>query len=349
MSRHALVTGAAGFIGSHLVDRLLAEGWQVTAVDSFDDFYDRELKRRNVALHLASPLYRLVEIDIRDEAAMASQLSGHYDVIVHLAARAGVRPSIQSPLLYQDVNVRGTANMLEFARARGIRQFVFGSSSSVYGINPNTPWRESDTVLLPISPYASTKVSSELHGHVYSRLFGIRFIGLRFFTVFGPRQRPDLAIRHFFERMQNGDTVPMHGDGTARRDFTYVADIVSGIRAAMDYSGSQYELINLASGGSVSLIELIHLVAGLVGAPARLQRLPNQPGDVPQTWGSIEKAGALLGYRPRTSLYQGLCAFAEWMGDGAPRPVTAPAGVAAMLGGVPGRAIATATLETSAR
>ena len=318
MPRSALVTGAAGFIGSHLVDRLLADGWKVTAVDNFDDFYDPELKRRNIAMHLGSPGYRLVQVDIRDAAALETRLTDNYDVIVHLAARAGVRPSIQHPLLYQDVNVGGTTNMLEFARSRGIRQFVFGSSSSVYGINPNTPWRESDTVLLPISPYASTKVSSELQGHAYSQLFGIRFIALRFFTVFGPRQRPDLAIRHFYQKMRMGEAVPMHGDGTARRDFTFVGDIVSGIHAAMEYSGTPYEVINLGSGGSVSLMELIHLLAQVSGTRARLDRLPAQPGDVPRTWSCIEKARTLLGYNPRTSLYDGLQAFAAWMNRSAP-------------------------------
>jgi UDP-glucuronate 4-epimerase len=348
MPRNALVTGAAGFIGSHLVDRLLAEGWHVTAVDNFDDFYARDVKRRNIAPHLECPGYRLVELDIRDEIALATRLTGSYDVIVHLAARAGVRPSIQSPLLYQDVNVRGTANMLEFARDRGIKQFVFASSSSVYGVNPNTPWLESDTVLLPISPYASTKVSSELHGHVYSQLFGIRFIALRFFTVYGPRQRPDLAIHHFLRRMYNGDAVPMHGDGTARRDFTYVADIISGIRSAMDYTASEYEVINLGNGRPVSVIELIHLLAEVAGAPARVQRLPTQPGDVPQTWASIEKASALLGYHPRTSLFDGLRSFADWMLDGSRSHVVAPRNVPTMAGGLQGRAVPVGVLEATA-
>ena len=334
MPRSALVTGAAGFIGSHLVDRLLADGWTVTAVDNFDDFYDPELKRRNVAMHLGAPRYRLVQADIRDAVALDTGLKDEYDVIVHLAARAGVRPSITHPVLYQDVNVGGTTNMLEFARARGIRQFVFGSSSSVYGINPNTPWRESDTVLMPISPYASTKVSSELQGHAYSHLFGIRFIGLRFFTVFGPRQRPDLAIRHFYQKMLMGEAVPMHGDGTARRDFTFVADIVSGIRAAMDYTGSPYEVINLGSGGSISLIELIHLLADVCGSRVRLQRLPAQAGDVPRTWASIEKARALLGYGPSTSLHEGLRAFADWMVRSAPSTGAIVPGVAPARAGV---------------
>ncbi|HET9455122.1 MAG TPA: NAD-dependent epimerase/dehydratase family protein, partial [Gemmatimonadaceae bacterium] len=190
--QHALVTGGAGFVGSHVVDHLLDKGFRVTVVDNFDAFYDVEDKRRNVAGHLSSPAYRLVEADIRDEQVIDAQLRDRYDVVVHLAARAGVRPSIEQPLLYQDVNVRGTQVLLEFARRRGIGQFVFASSSSVYGMAPRVPWHEEDAVLLPISPYASTKVSGELLGHVYSKLFGIRFLSLRFFTVYGPRQRPDL-------------------------------------------------------------------------------------------------------------------------------------------------------------
>ena len=199
--RHALVTGGAGFIGSHLVDRLLGEGWRVTVIDNFDPFYDPAIKERNVAEHLKNERYTLYRLDIRDLSGLRQALTDEYDVIVHLAAKAGVRPSIQDPVTYQEVNVTGTQNMLEFARERGISQFVFASSSSVYGVNPNVPWREDDHVLLPISPYASTKVSGELLGHVYSHLYGIRFIALRFFTVYGPRQRPDLAIHKFARLM----------------------------------------------------------------------------------------------------------------------------------------------------
>src|SRR5687768_7476766 len=321
---HALVTGGAGFIGSHLVDSLLADGWRVTVFDNFDPFYDPAIKERNVGSHLQHAAYTLVRGDLRDRQSVARLSTASYDVIVHLAARAGVRPSIEDPVGYQEVNVGGTQLLLELARTLDVRQFVFASSSSVYGMNPRVPWREDDYVLQPISPYASTKVSGELLGHVYSHLFGMRFIALRFFTVFGPRQRPDLAIRHFLEQIRAGRDVPMHGDGTSTRDFTYVADIVEGIRSAMDYDGSLYEVINLGSGHPVTLIELIHLVAQVAGQPARLRRYPNQPGDVPQTWASIEKARALLAYRPRTSLPDGLVRFAEWMSETSPLPIVVP-------------------------
>ena len=221
-------------MGSHLVDRLLAEGWRVTAVDNFDTFYPRALKEHNIASHLRHTGYHLFEVDIRDLDAMRDRLRGNYSVVVHLAARGGARPSILDPLGYQDVNVKGTQNLLELAREWKIPQFVFASSGSVYGVNPNVPWSEADHGLQPISPYASTKVSGELLGHVYSHLYDIRFVGLRFFTVYGPRQRPDLAIHKFARRMLEGQTIPVFGDGSTRRDYTYIADIVSGLRNAME-------------------------------------------------------------------------------------------------------------------
>ena len=313
MTKSALVTGGAGFIGSHLVDRLLAEGWAVEVVDSFDDFYDVAEKRRNVAPHLDHRGYRLVECDLRDEPGLAASLRGGYDVVVHLAARAGVRPSIEQPLLYQDVNVRGTHALLELCRTWGVPHFVFASSSSVYGVNPDVPWREDDSVLMPISPYASTKVSGELLGHVYSRLFGIGFIALRFFTVYGPRQRPDLAIRKFAERMLRGEPIPFFGNGDSRRDYTYVDDTVSGILAAMSYRATPYEIVNLGNSRAVSLRLLVRAIEEVLGVPASLQHLPDQPGDVPQTWASTAKAGRILGYAPRTPLADGLARFAEWL------------------------------------
>jgi UDP-glucuronate 4-epimerase len=309
----ALVTGAAGFIGSHLVDRLLRDDWQVTGVDNFDDFYAATLKRGNVAEHLDHPSYSLVEVDIRDPDAMLARLTRRYDVIVHLAAKAGVRPSIADPILYQDVNVRGTQNMLEFARARRIPQFVFASSSSVYGVNPNVPWREDDHVLQPISPYASTKVSGELMGHVYSRLYGIRFVALRFFTAYGPRQRPDLAIRKFTQLILNGERIPFYGDGSSRRDYTYIDDIVDGIVAAMRYTATPYEVVNLGNSEAVTLGELVREIEDVLGVAASLTHLPNQPGDVPQTWADVAKARSLLGYEPKTPLRTGLERFASWL------------------------------------
>ncbi len=313
MAQSVLVTGAAGFIGSHLVDRLLRDGYEVTGVDNFDDFYAAGLKRANVAEHLHHSAYSFVETDIRDPDAMATRLIRRYDVIVHLAAKAGVRPSIANPILYQDVNVRGTQNLLEFARTRQIPQFVFASSSSVYGVNPNVPWREDDHVLQPISPYASTKVSGELLGHVYSHLYGIRFVALRFFTVYGPRQRPDLAIRKFAQLMLNGERIPFYGDGSSRRDYTYIDDIVDGIVAGMRYTSTPYEVINLGNNHAVTLGELVRTMEDVLGVPASLALLPDQPGDVPQTWASVAKARDLLGYQPKTPLSVGLERFASWL------------------------------------
>lgn len=311
--RHALVTGGAGFIGSHLVDRLLGEGWRVTVIDNFDPFYDPAIKERNVAEHLKNERYTLYRLDIRDLSGLRQALTDEYDVIVHLAAKAGVRPSIQDPVTYQEVNVTGTQNMLEFARERGISQFVFASSSSVYGVNPNVPWREDDHVLLPISPYASTKVSGELLGHVYSHLYGIRFIALRFFTVYGPRQRPDLAIHKFARLMLEGKPIPFYGDGTSRRDYTYIDDVIEGVRAAMDYTATRYEVVNLGNNSTVSLQELVQQLEDVLGVEAKLQRLPEQPGDVPQTWADIGKAERLFGYRPTTTLVEGLEQFSSWL------------------------------------
>jgi len=310
--KHVLVTGAAGFIGSHLVDALLAAGWRVTGVDSFDPFYAPGIKERNVAPHLRHPHYALARTDIRDAAALDA-LATRYDAIVHLAARAGVRPSIADPLAYQQVNVAGTQNILELARRSGTSHVVFASSSSVYGVNPNTPWSERDYVLQPISPYASTKVSGELLGHVYSHLYGIRFIALRFFTVYGPRQRPDLAIHGFARRMLAGTPIPVFGDGTTRRDYTYIADIVAGVQAALDYDRSRYEVINLGNDRTVTLSEMIAQLERALGVTARIDRQPEQPGDVPQTWASIDKATSLLGYRPETPFAAGVDRFCAWL------------------------------------
>jgi UDP-glucuronate 4-epimerase len=310
---NALVTGGAGFIGSHLVDALLADGWTVTVLDSFDPFYPASIKERNVASHLGHPRYTLVRGDIRDLESLKRSLPGGWDVIVHLAARAGVRPSLEDPFGYYATNVGGTQNLLDLARERGVRQFVFASSSSVYGISPDVPWREDAQVLLPISPYASTKVSGELMGHVYSHLYGIRFIGLRFFTVYGPRQRPDLAIHSFASRMREGRSIPLYGDGSTRRDYTYVDDVVAGIMGALVYDRSSFEVINLGNDRTVTLSEMVSQLERVLRVAARIERCPEQPGDVPQTWASIDKARALLGYNPSTSFEAGLERFAGWL------------------------------------
>ena len=311
--RHALVTGGAGFIGSHLVDDLLSRDWRVTVIDNFDSFYARAEKESNLARHRGDERLRVLEADLRDEPAMRAAFDRSFDVVVHLAAKAGIRPSIAHPLEYQDVNVRGTHALLELCREHAVRQFVFASSSSVYGVNPRVPWREDDHVLLPISPYASTKVSGELLGHVYASLYGLRFVALRFFTVYGPRQRPDLAIRKFSELMLAGKPIPVFGAGQTRRDYTYVSDIVDGIRAAMSYDATSYEVINLGDHCAVTLSELIAGLERALGVRAHINRLPEQPGDVPQTYADIAKARALLGYAPTTTLETGLAHVASWL------------------------------------
>lgn len=308
----ALVTGAAGFIGSHLCQSLLRDGWAVTGLDNFDPFYDRSLKEANLAA-VKAPAFTLVETDIRRPDEWPTEVQRRYDVIVHLAARAGVRPSIEDPAGYQETNVIGTQNLLELARSYGTSQFVFASSSSVYGVNPRVPWSEEDYVLQPISPYASTKVSGELLGHVYAELFGLRFIALRFFTVYGPRQRPDLAIHKFARMMIDGKPIPFFGDGTTRRDYTFISDIVSGIRSAMEYQGTRYEVINLGNNRTISLREMVQGLEEALGTRAVLDHFPSQAGDVPQTWASVEKADRLLGYTPSTSFQEGLSKFVEWL------------------------------------
>jgi UDP-glucuronate 4-epimerase len=310
--KHALVTGGAGFIASHLVDSLLADGWRVTVFDNFDRFYDPAIKEANVRAHAANTAYTLVRGDLRDAAAVDSLGGTPYDVVVHLAARAGVRPSIEDPVGYQDVNVTGTQLLLELARRIGTQQFVFASSSSVYGVNPRVPWREDDHVLQPISPYASTKVSGELLGHVYSHLYGMRFIALRFFTVYGPRQRPDLAIHKFAKLMLAGKPIPVFGDGTTSRDYTFIDDVIQGVRAAMAYTATPYEVINLGNTRTVQLTEMIAGLERALGTTAKIERHPEQPGDVPQTWANIDKARALLGYKPATSYDAGVERFVEW-------------------------------------
>jgi len=309
---HILVTGGAGFIGSHVVDSLLANGDAVTVLDNFDPFYDRRIKERNIAAHRTHLRWRLIEADVRDADALGRLPAGSFDAIVHLAALGGVRRSIETPLTYQDVNLRGTHNVLEAARRLKVPHLVFASSSSVYGVNPRVPWHEDDSVLKPISPYASTKVSGELLGHVYSHLYGIRFLALRVFTVYGPRQRPDLAIHKFANLIADGRPVPVYGDGSTRRDYTYVGDLVTGIEGALRYDRSPYEVINLGNNATVTLLEMIRALEGALGMRATIDWQPEQPGDVPQTWASVAKAHDLLGYEPRTTFTEGVRRFAEW-------------------------------------
>jgi UDP-glucuronate 4-epimerase len=312
--KNILITGGAGFIGSHLVDRLLAEGgWRITVVDDFNDFYDPAIKRENVRARLANPDYDLVEADIRNQAALEQAFAGSgFDCIVHLAARAGVRPSLKEPRLYVETNINGTLNLLELARTRGVKQFVFGSSSSVYGMNAKVPFSEDDPIFNPISPYAATKAAGELICHSYAHLYDLRIVCLRFFTVYGARQRPDLAIHKFAKLISAGKPIPVFGDGTTRRDYTYIDDIIAGVRAAMEYDQSNYEVINLGESRTVELRELISLLEQALGRKAKIDRQPLQPGDVPQTFADISKARALLGYDPQTQIEKGILSFVEW-------------------------------------
>jgi UDP-glucuronate 4-epimerase len=312
--RSILITGGAGFIGSHLVDHLLAEGeWQVSVVDDFNDFYDPAIKRANVKRHEQSDNFQLFEADIRSQAALKKIFDENsFACIVHLAARAGVRPSLDQPLLYAETNINGTMNLLELARAQGIKQFIFGSSSSVYGINAKVPFSEDDPIRQPISPYAATKAAGELLCHTYTHLYGIRSVCLRFFTVYGPRQRPDLAIHKFARLISAGKHIPVFGDGTTQRDYTFIDDIIAGVRAAIDYAGSDYEVINLGESRTVELRELIALLEKDLEAKAKIDRQPLQPGDVPQTYADITKARRLLGYNPQTQIEEGIHRFVEW-------------------------------------
>jgi UDP-glucuronate 4-epimerase len=312
--KNLLITGGAGFIGSHLVDRLLLTNeWQITVVDDFNDFYDPDIKRQNIRFHLANPLYRLATADIRDRAALDGIFAQQqFDCIVHLAARAGVRPSLSQPQLYAETNINGTLNLLELARTHGVSQFIFGSSSSVYGINAKVPFSEDDPIRQPISPYAATKGAGELLCHTYSHLYGLRCVCLRFFTVYGPRQRPDLAIHKFAHLISSGQPIPVFGDGSTRRDYTYIDDIIAGVLAAIAYQASDFEVINLGESRTVELRELISLLERELDAHAVIDRQPPQPGDVPQTYADISKARRVLGYEPKTQIEDGIHRFIQW-------------------------------------
>lgn len=309
----ALVTGAAGFIGSHLSERLVADGHNVVGLDNFDPFYSEEVKRSNIARLVLSDKFTLVEGDIRDAAAVESILScGDVEIIVHLAAKAGVRPSIEDPVGYMDTNINGTVVMLEGAKKFGISKFIFASSSSVYGNNKKVPFSETDNVDFPISPYAATKKAGELICHTYSSLYDIDMTCLRFFTVYGPRQRPDLAIHKFAKLIEAGESIPVFGDGSMRRDFTYIDDIVDGVVAAMGKC-SGYEIYNLGESRPVRLDELISEIQKALGKNAIIDRQPEQPGDVKQTYADVAKAVKELGYEPKTEISTGLKRFVDWL------------------------------------
>lgn len=307
-----LVTGGAGFIGSHLCEALLARGEQVVALDNFDSFYDPRVKRANLAGCLASPLFTLAEGDIRDMEQVGEVFAdGDFDIVVHLAARAGVRPSREDPLAYQDVNVRGTMVLLEAARQFEVKKFVFASSSSVYGNNQKVPFSESDCVDFPISPYAATKKACELICHTYSHLYDIDLTCLRFFTVYGPRQRPDLAIYKFTQLIEAGEPIPVFGDGSSRRDYTYIDDIIQGVLAAMERCQG-YRIYNLGHSQPVTLAELIERLEAVLGKKAKIDRQPAQPGDVNCTYADVNRARAELGYMPVTDIQEGLRQFVDW-------------------------------------
>jgi UDP-glucuronate 4-epimerase len=308
-----IVTGGAGFIGSTLVDRLLAEGREVIAIDNFDPYYAASRKRSNLAGALRSPRFRLAELDIRDgDAVRRLVLEARPEAIAHLAARAGVRPSIDDPSSYAEVNVVGTTHLLDSATRLPDRpKFVFASSSSVYGDRPTAPFRESDPVDHPVSPYAATKKASELMASTFHHLHGLPSTGLRLFTAYGPRNRPDLAIFKFASLIERGEPVPMFGDGGTLRDYTYVGDIVDGIVRALDRCDG-FHLYNLGHASPVSLRDMIAALGGVLGKPVQVRQLPEQPGDVRKTHADITLARLELGYEPKTPLREGLARFVEW-------------------------------------
>jgi UDP-glucuronate 4-epimerase len=310
---NVLVTGGAGFIGSHVVEALLARGDRVTVFDSFDTFYAPAIKRAT-AERLAKAGAVVVEGDLRNEAEVARVFTaaGESPGVIHLAARAGVRPSIAQPLLYSQVNVDGTTVMLEAARLARASRFVFASSSSVYGARSNPPFSEEDRIDRPVSPYAATKIAGEMLCATWAHLYGLEACALRFFTVYGPRQRPDLAIAKFARLIVRGETVPFFGNGSTARDYTFVADTVRGILAALDRRWPQFEVLNLGGARPVTLKELVSAIERALGKHARLDRQPDQPGDVPLTCAATEKAERLLGWRASTSIDEGLARFATW-------------------------------------
>ncbi|MDB5207609.1 MAG: nucleoside-diphosphate-sugar epimerase [Flavisolibacter sp.] len=312
--KHYLITGGAGFIGSHIINALKEDkDLQLTIIDNFDTFYPRQLKLLNTIGWEKYQNILLLDRSLNDLTSheLAKILPQKVDVIIHLAAKAGVRPSINNPTAYQQTNILGTQMLLDFANETGVPHFVFASSSSVYGVNKNLPWKEEEK-LQPISPYAMTKLAGEMAGHVASHLYGLRFIALRFFTVYGPGQRPDLAIHKFIKAIETGQSITMFGDGSTSRDYTYVADIVQGILAAVNYTATPFEIINLGNHYTVSLKELVATIEEITGIKAVIDTHPEQPGDVPHTFADVTKAQRLLNYNPGTKFKDGVQSFYEW-------------------------------------
>jgi UDP-glucuronate 4-epimerase len=317
-TNHVLLTGGAGFIGSHVSEALLRHGLQLSVVDNLDDFYSPAAKQANLEEVRKVGKFCFCELDLCDYDALRQAISKlRPDTIIHLAARAGVRPSIENPQLYERVNVAGTVNLLESARQLGVKRFVFGSSSSVYGVTNRVPFAEDDPCLRPISPYAATKLAGEFFCHTYAHLYSLSTVCLRFFTVYGPRQRPDLAIRKFTTLMESGKPIPVFGDGSMGRDYTFVDDIVAGVLAAVDYQfppgATPFDIFNLGNSHPVSLNELIATLERVTGHNAIRDQRELQPGDVPITWANIDKAARVLGYRPATPLAEGLERFVRWL------------------------------------
>ena len=306
-----LVTGGAGFIGSHLVERLLAAGHMVAILDDFNDFYDPHIKQANIAGFAKDVTVH--HVDLRDGASVRNLFHREkFEVIAHLAARAGVRPSIQYPQLYYDTNVSGTLHLLEAAHVTGVERFIFASSSSIYGASKTVPFSEEQHLIQTLSPYAATKIAGEFLCSTYSHLYQLRVVALRYFTVYGPRQRPDLAIHQFTRRIYAGQPIEQFGDGTTRRDYTYVDDVIQGTIAALQYEGPLFDIFNLGESETIQLKDLIGAIEKALGKKAKINQLPEQPGDMPLTCADISKARKLLDYRPTTRLNQGLPRFVEW-------------------------------------
>src|SRR5437870_10105560 len=306
-----LVTGGAGFIGSHLVEKLLAAGHAVVILDDFNDFYDPQIKRANIAGFAKD--VTVCHVDLRDGGSVRSLFHREkVDAIAHLAARAGVRPSIQHPQLYCDTNVIGTLHLLEAARVTGVERFIFASSSSVYGASKTVPFSEDQQLTQTLSPYGATKIAGELLCSTYSHLYQIRVVALRYFTVYGPRQRPDLAIHQFTRRIHAGQPIDQFGDGTTRRDYTYIDDIIQGTMAALNYDGPMFDVFNLGESQTIQLKDLIAAIETALGKKAKINRLSEQPGDMPLTCADISKARKLLGYNPKTKFEDGLPRFVDW-------------------------------------
>ncbi len=306
-----LVTGGAGFIGSHVVDRLLSEGHSVVCVDNLDPYYSVERKKKNISKHLEDDNYKFVECDIRSNGPLTKVFNeNRISNVIHLAAKAGVRSSIKYPMEYVDTNVRGTLNLLELSVNNDVENFIFGSSSSVYGVDSEVPFKESSKTK-PISPYAASKASGESLCQTYSHLYELPVTCLRFFTVYGPRGRPDMAVYKFTKLISEGKEIPMYGDGSSRRDYTFVADIVKGVMAALDRK-YDFEIFNLGNSRTVELRRLIEVIKGHVGKDAKIKRMPMQPGDVPITYADISKSKGMLGYEPEVRIEEGIKRFVDW-------------------------------------